>query len=99
MSKNNINNLWAAFKKGCYPFIDGEQEKRLKVAFLQGIHSGKELVVQISRLPNDQMAETFRDLNEQVLAELSKLGFKPGKITVAEQKVSVKASIDGKPLN
>ena len=74
--------LWPAVKQGIFPTATGEEEKRLKLAFLQGMHSGRECVVQSMQLDNDTCVKFNRELKEQITGSLAQLGHRPGKVSI-----------------
>lgn len=95
---NYPESLWASFRSAKHPIIAGEQERRLKAAFLHGMHAGQELVVQSTHLPDKEMIDFNQALQEQVTGALSKVGERPGTIKVSNIGPVFRGSINGEPV-
>ena len=80
---NYPEDIWKSVKTGIFPIVTGEEEKRLKIAFLQGMHSGRELVLQSSTLGKDTCYKFNTELAKQVTSSLVQLSYRPGSIKVS----------------
>lgn len=97
MNTNYPEYLFEQLKRGCFPTAEGEELKRLKIAFLQGMHSGREVITQALDLDEEDAIKCINELRQQVEGSLSQLGQKPGKIRVftAEPSAKVTLKING----
>jgi hypothetical protein len=96
---NYPEQIWLDLKRGVFPSVSGEEEKRLKIAFFQGIHSGRTLVIQgLMTLRDNEMVKFGKDLNEQISGALSQLGQKPGKIKVYTDEPNTIVRINGEKI-
>jgi hypothetical protein len=99
MNPNHPEALWTALKAGCFPSTSGEDEKRLRIAFFQGIHAGREMCIQSANLNNSELVEFHRDLSGQLRAALKEMGQEPGKVDMKlRPKQVVKATINGETI-
>jgi hypothetical protein len=83
--QNYAETTWAACKAGIFPTATGEEEKRLKLAFLQGLHSGQSLTIQSSELESREFLEFSHNLRDQKSGSLSQLGHRPGRISIGSR--------------
>lgn len=74
--------IWSAVKKGMFPTVTGEQEKELKIAFLQGMHSGRELTLQSTTLPDREMQEFLINFKAQINGALGRVNCRPGNVSL-----------------
>ncbi len=98
---NHAENLFEAYRRAQCPGAQDEQLKQLKLAFLQGMHSGRSCVVQALSLDDVGTVKFIRDFGAQIEASLAQLGHRPGKVTVFGMPgngPSVKAYINGEPI-
>ncbi len=97
---NYSEDLWISLRRAKFPLCSGEHEKQLKIAFLQGMHSGRQLVIQSSTLSNNTMCEFNQALCQQIEAELRRLGSRPGnvKLSTTKPQIKVRARIEGQEI-
>ena len=95
--------LWESAKAGLFPNLSGDDEKRLKLAFIQGMHSGRECVVQGLNLSNEECVTFNRELKEQIAGSLSQLGHRPGRVNIGTRPkapdIRVRTKINGEELS
>jgi hypothetical protein len=83
----HIEKLFTEMKRGYWPTVDGEQEKALRIAFLQGIHCGTRLFQDALDMDSDEVSVTFlRDVRQQIFSGLMALGTVPGRVSVGTQR-------------
>lgn len=75
---------WEALRRGRFhQFTDPDLLRELQVAFLHGMNTGRELVIQSTQLKNRECSAFNEELRKQVHGELAHLGERPGKVTLS----------------
>ena len=82
-----VDTVWQALKAGQFPTVTGEEERKLKIAFIQGVHTGRQFILQAVQLDDISMVQFSNDLQDQIAAELRRLGTTPGNIDVGIRRI------------
>lgn len=97
---NYAQQSWQAIRRGIFPAVQGQWERDLKIAFLQGLNTGASLVVQSTTLSDDGMSKFNKDMQEDIREGLAELGHVPGKVKLSNSSspIHVRAKLNGEEV-
>ena len=92
---NSVERLWQNIKKLEFSLISGEEERRLKVLFIQGLYAGQFFVSEIiARETPVDATEAITRFRQQISAEMERLGYRQKQ----QHGPKVVAHIDGQRI-
>lgn len=84
---NYPEQVWRELQRAEFPLSTGEDERRLKIAFLQGMHTAQRLVVDSTQLSNDDVVKFNAELQKQIAGSLAILGRRPGNVRMGKKPI------------
>lgn len=85
-----VEELFQSLKKECFPGVDGEFERKLRIAFFYGIDAGHQLTYKAAQeLTSSQTVEYFHHLGLQLSDGLQQVGLERARIKLKKLDLGV----------